>query len=94
MNFNSIKMIKLHHTKTFKSLAFHPTERIIAGGDVTGRILVWRAFGSKTFFGKKRISEGKHDDDADSSPSTWHWHSSQVNFLAFSSDGTYLYSGG
>lgn len=87
-------MIKLHHTKKFKSLAFHPTERIIAGGDITGRILVWRSCGSKTFIGKNsKFAQGKHDDDADSSPTTWHWHASQVNFLAFSSDGTYLYSG-
>ncbi|KAL0443184.1 UNVERIFIED_CONTAM: U3 small nucleolar RNA-associated protein 17 [Sesamum latifolium] len=35
----------------------------------------------------------RDDDDADSC-TTWHWHSSQVNVLFFSSDGAYLYSGG
>ncbi|MQL92234.1 hypothetical protein Taro_024859 [Colocasia esculenta] len=100
-----IKKIKLHHTKNISALVFHPFERMVAGGDVTGRILIWRGFG------KQRFSESTHQfntikhrdeeerpgvrghDDADIS-STWHWHSAEVKFLSFSSDGAYLYSGG
>ncbi|KAB1204246.1 WD repeat-containing protein 75 [Morella rubra] len=98
------KKITLHHTKKLTVLAFHQTERIVAAGDVTGRILVWRGFGYQTFCTGHELVCGrlvnKEDrpgvrgsDDADSS-STWHWHSGEVNVLLFSSDGAYLYSGG
>ncbi|KAL2245138.1 UNVERIFIED_CONTAM: U3 small nucleolar RNA-associated protein 17, partial [Sesamum indicum] len=99
------KKIRLHHTKSFTALAFHPTERVVAAGDVTGRILIWRGVGHKTCLNDgKLIRRGlnkdaedqpgvRDDDDADSC-TTWHWHSSQVNVLFFSSDGAYLYSGG
>ncbi|XP_023900086.1 uncharacterized protein LOC112011971 [Quercus suber] len=94
------KKITLHHSKTLSVLAFHPTERIVAAGDVTGRILVWRGFGYRTFStGDELVNkEEEHpgvrgNDDADSC-STWHWHSAEVKVLSFSSDGAYLYSGG
>lgn len=99
-----IKKISLHHTKKLTILAFHPTERIVAAGDLTGRILIWRDFGSQTFAtseksasGRLIDNEGKNpgvrgDDEADVC-STWHWHSTEVNVLSFSSDGAYLYSG-
>lgn len=98
------KKMKLHHTKEFTTLAFHPNGSIVAAGDVTGRILVWRGFGSRTLTGfeqtKPVLTQHEEerpgvraDDDADSC-TTWHWHSSEVKFLAFSSDGAYLYSGG
>uniref|UniRef100_A0A5B7C8A1 Putative WD repeat-containing protein 75 isoform X2 n=1 Tax=Davidia involucrata TaxID=16924 RepID=A0A5B7C8A1_DAVIN len=100
-----LKKIRLHRTKKLSILAFHPTERIIAAGDVTGRILIWRGFGQKTFsISDKSINRGlmknedersgvRGDDDADSC-TTWHWHSAEVKVLFFSSDGAYLYSGG
>ncbi|OAY64962.1 WD repeat-containing protein 75 [Ananas comosus] len=101
---DEIKKIKLHHTKNLSALAFHPTERMVAGGDVTGRILIWRGFGMKKFTETLRESRGRPkldedrpgvrgNDDADSC-STWHWHPSEIKFLLFSSDGAYLYSGG
>lgn len=98
------KKVRLHHTKSFTTLAFHPTERVVAAGDATGRILLWRGVGSRAFSnGDKLINGGidkdeedmpgvRGNDDADSC-TTWHWHSSQVNILFFSSDGAYLYSG-
>ncbi|PSR85460.1 WD repeat-containing protein [Actinidia chinensis var. chinensis] len=100
-----IKKMRLHHTKTLTILAFHPTKRIVAAGDVTGRILVWRGFGNRAFSLSNRLKNGRlmtyederpgvrGDDDADSC-TTWHWHSSEVKLLLFSSDGAYLYSGG
>ncbi|KAG9451107.1 hypothetical protein H6P81_011072 [Aristolochia fimbriata] len=99
--YDEVKKIKLHHTKNFTTLAFHPTEMVVAGGDVTGRILLWRGVGKKTFSEKVTLKlENEEDrpgvrgdDDADSC-STWHWHPSEVKFLRFSSDGAYLYSGG
>ncbi|KAI3456714.1 hypothetical protein Pfo_013377 [Paulownia fortunei] len=99
------KKIRLHHTKSFTALAFHPTERVVAAGDVTGRILIWRGVGRGTFSNDDKLINGgfnkdaedrpgvRDDDDADSC-TTWHWHSAQVNVLFFSSDGAYLYSGG
>lgn len=100
-----VEKIVLHHTKDLTVLAFHPTERIIAAGDVTGRILIWRGFGNRTFSLGGESTNGKlmsneverpgvrGDDDADSC-STWHWHPAEVTVLCFSSDGAYLYSGG
>ncbi|KAJ4833117.1 hypothetical protein Tsubulata_006219 [Turnera subulata] len=101
----AVRKITLHHTKTVRALAFHPTQRIVAAGDVTGRILVWRGFGNRTFTKRKETGSGgsmdygeenpgvRGGDDADSC-TTWHWHPAGVNVLYFSSDGAYLYSGG
>ncbi|KAL5977314.1 hypothetical protein ACLOJK_021660 [Asimina triloba] len=86
--FDEIKAIKLHHTKKLMTLAFHPTERIVAGGDASGRILIWRGIGHRKFSqNQQSVSEGKvkfgeerpgvrDDDDADSC-TTWHWHPSE-----------------
>jgi len=102
--FDDIRKIKLHHTKKMSALAFHPSERVVAGGDVTGRILIWRGFGKRSLsvesrkmsLGRLKDEEGRPgvrgNDDADSC-STWHWHPSEVKILCFSSDGAYLYSG-
>ncbi|XP_057417123.1 uncharacterized protein LOC130711489 [Lotus japonicus] len=100
-----LKKITLHHTKTFTALAFHPTERIVAAGDVTGRILIWRGFGTHKFqdnsgllntrsMNDEEDKPGVRDNDDAESCSTWHWHSAGVRHLSFSSDGAYLYSGG
>ncbi|KAK7265247.1 hypothetical protein RJT34_32864 [Clitoria ternatea] len=98
------RKIILHHTKTFTVLAFHPTERIVAAGDVTGRILIWREFGTQKFLsssghnGRSANDEedkpGVRENDDAESCTTWHWHSAGVRLLFFSSDGAYLYSGG
>ncbi|KAK1362452.1 WD repeat-containing protein 75 [Heracleum sosnowskyi] len=98
------KKIRLHHTKNITAFAFHPTERIVAAGDATGRILIWRGFGNKAFSVCNKtdgdfmdIDDGRAgvrgDDDADSC-TTLHWHSAEVKVLFFSSDGEYLFSGG
>ncbi|XP_065873775.1 uncharacterized protein [Euphorbia lathyris] len=100
-----VKKITLHHTKNLTVLAFHPTQNIVAAGDVTGRVLIWRGFGNRTYvvgdeLGSQRslnIEEERPgvrgDGDAESC-TTWHWHPAEVNVLSFSSDGAYLYSGG
>ncbi|CAI0394899.1 unnamed protein product [Linum tenue] len=100
-----LKKITLHHTKALTVIAFHPTERILAAGDATGRIMIWRGFGNKTFAmanghvnGSSMITDEENpgvrgSDDAESC-TTWHWHPAQVNLLSFSSDGAYLLSGG
>lgn len=97
----NMKKLKLHHTRTLSCLAFHPTNSIVAAGDVSGRILIWRGLGkmrlSQDGGGKMKIDRGdrpgvRDGDDADSC-STWHWHSSEIRFLLFSSDEAYLFSG-
>uniref|UniRef100_A0A2P2KGZ9 Uncharacterized protein MANES_06G023100 n=1 Tax=Rhizophora mucronata TaxID=61149 RepID=A0A2P2KGZ9_RHIMU len=100
-----VKKITLHHTKNMTVLAFHPTQRIMAAGDITGRILIWRGFGNRMFtegndlvIGRSMDNDDERpgvrgDDDADSC-TTWHWHPAEVNVLSFSSDGAYLFSGG
>ncbi|VAI27360.1 unnamed protein product [Triticum turgidum subsp. durum] len=100
-NYANIRKIKLGHTKELSTLAFHPSERIVAGGDATGRILIWRGFGKAKFSGthgaKSQVDEerdGVRGKDDAGTCTTWHWHSSGVNFLKFSSDGAYLLSGG
>ncbi|KNA25055.1 hypothetical protein SOVF_009790 [Spinacia oleracea] len=100
-----VKKMKLHHTKNFTTFAFHPNDNIIATGDVSGRICVWRGFGIRTFFkgndqanaNLMKIEDeraGVRGDNDVEACSTWHWHSSEVKFLAFSTDGANLYSGG
>ncbi|KAL9243950.1 hypothetical protein vseg_017780 [Gypsophila vaccaria] len=101
----STKKMKLHHTKAFTCVAFHPNKSIVAAGDVTGRILVWRGVGrrllsvsderTKASLNELEVERPgvRLNDDAESC-TTWHWHSSEVKFLSFSSDGAYLYSGG
>ncbi|XVE71837.1 hypothetical protein DITRI_Ditri10aG0183600 [Diplodiscus trichospermus] len=101
----AVRKITLHHTKKITVIALHPNQRIVAAGDVTGRILTWRGFGNITFaadngaVNKKLIDvqedkPGVRDNDDADSCSTWHWHPAEVNVLSFSSDGAYLYSGG
>ena len=35
----------LHHTRSLQSLAFDPTETLVAGSDSLGRILIWKNVG-------------------------------------------------
>ncbi|KAH9298283.1 hypothetical protein KI387_029965 [Taxus chinensis] len=104
MNAKEVKKMRLHHVKEFTTLAFHPSDRMVAGGDVTGRILIWRGVGECPFSSENIIEQdedisyhvkmfdvGAKDDVM--SRTIWHWHQSAVNFLSFSSDGAYLYSG-
>ncbi|GJT85699.1 hypothetical protein Tco_1067416, partial [Tanacetum coccineum] len=74
-------------------------KRIVAAGDVTGRVMIWKGFGDQTFAGDNgRLKKEDEkpgvigDGDADSC-TTRHWHFAEVKFLFFSSDGGYLYSG-
>ncbi|KAF9152489.1 WD repeat-containing protein 75, partial [Actinomortierella ambigua] len=61
------------------ALAFHPTEGCIATGDERGRITLWYCFGK----------------NADRPITTvMHWHAHKVASLTFTSDGSYLLSGG
>jgi NET1-associated nuclear protein 1 (U3 small nucleolar RNA-associated protein 17) len=55
-----IRKIKLHHTKSLTTLAFHHSKRVVSGGDESGRILIWRGFGNVKF---SRESGAKFEAD-------------------------------
>uniref|UniRef100_R7W8H4 WD repeat-containing protein 75 second beta-propeller domain-containing protein n=1 Tax=Aegilops tauschii TaxID=37682 RepID=R7W8H4_AEGTA len=63
-NHDNIRKIKLGHTKKLSTLAFHPSERIVAGGDATGRILIWRGFGKAKFSGT-HCAKSQVDEERD-----------------------------
>lgn len=73
----------LHHTQLVTVFAFHPCKRMLAAGDATGRVLIWKDIGDV------KLTSVKSEDDAES----FNWHSDEVTVLTFSSDGTFLYSG-
>jgi len=90
--------IRLHHTKNISVLAFSFSDQIIAAGDITGRILLWRNFYNPTMDSAHHNNLSTYvsgrSDFNEPLCSTLHWHSQPVACLAFSSDGTRLLSGG
>ncbi|KAJ7546518.1 hypothetical protein O6H91_08G042600 [Diphasiastrum complanatum] len=48
-NVNAVKVTLLHHVKDIEVIAFDPTDTVVACGDHTGRMLVWRNVGDFTF---------------------------------------------
>lgn len=76
----------LHHTQLITVFAFHPDKRMLAAGDVTGRVLIWKEFGNG------EVISVKSEDDAESC-TVFNWHSDEVTVLNFSLDGAFLYSG-
>lgn len=80
------KETTLHHTQLITGFAFHPNKRMLAAGDVTGRVLIWKDIGNGEH------TSVKSEDDAESC-NAFNWHSAEVTVLNFSSDGAYLYSG-
>ena len=97
--------LNLHHTKPYTCVAISSDETLIAAGDVTGRILIWRNFSSHVPPLKKEVLTTTHtfvpgsrsplsDPSHVLLPTTLHWHASAVGCLSFSSDGVYLLSGG
>ncbi|KAF3528837.1 hypothetical protein DY000_02036791 [Brassica cretica] len=81
------KETTLHHTQLITVFAFHPTKRMLAVGDATGRVLIWKDIGDV------KLTSVKSEDAAESSCTAFNWHSDEVTVLNFSSDGASLYSG-
>lgn len=59
-------------------IATHPTEELVATGDVTGRIFLWRELFSQS----------------EPMTALYHWHHTPVNTIAFTLSGSHFYSGG
>lgn len=81
------KETTLHHTQSITVFAFHPNKRMLAAGDVTGRVLIWKEIGNG------EVTSVKSEVDDAESCNAFNWHSAEVTVLNFSSDGAYLYSG-
>ncbi|KAF8792694.1 Serine/threonine-protein kinase PLK1 like protein [Argiope bruennichi] len=75
-----VKAVAKHLTgeRTLKCVTCHPSDFILATGDDQGRILVW----SNLLDTKSPIR------------SIYHWHTLPVADIVFSTEGSYLYSGG
>ena len=69
-------------------VAVDPSEEILAAGDASGRILIWRGLSGAVH----RSAVGEPIGDVPCS--TVHWHAHPVGALAFSPDSHYLLSGG
>lgn len=59
-------------------VATHPTDQLVATGDVSGRIFLWRELFSAT----------------EPMTALYHWHHTSVNTIAFTLSGSHFYSGG
>lgn len=77
---NIAKTYKSHMTgeRELTCVACHPSEYLVATGDDTGRVLVWA-----------NMLTSNHP-----TRSVYHWHTLPVADLAFSAEGSYIYSGG
>lgn len=63
----------------FTCLACHPIEEMIATGDETGKIFLWRKIFARNIEPMTAI---------------YHWHHTRVNAIAFTESGSTFYSGG
>ncbi len=89
-------------------VALDAREERIAAGDVSGRIHIWNGFGPAVAATAGASSGSANDQpgqpgqagkkrdirDANLAKETLHWHAAAVSSMAFSTDGTYLLSGG
>jgi len=73
-------------------VAFDSTNKHIAAGDVSGRIIIWT--GLEAAAASAENGTLPQDGNAGMSIATIHWHAHPVAALCFSQDGRYLLSGG
>jgi len=72
--------LKINTARPLTIVRCHPKKKIVACGDITGRILIVNGFGST-----ERIAPAKQ---------ILHWHSCPLRSLEWSTEGEHLYSGG
>ncbi|KAG2482851.1 hypothetical protein HYH03_018242 [Edaphochlamys debaryana] len=89
--------LNLPHTKPYTCLALSSDGSLLAAGDASGRVLLWRGLEPAV---PAALRREEHSGKAALGPgarpplTTVHWHAHPVGCLAFSDDGTYLLSGG
>ena len=100
--------LRLRHTKTLMCLALDGGETRVAGGDITGRVIIWHGIAAALASQRGQHSQGESAAAGAGSPvpvggltaqvqvqvSTLHWHAGPVSCLAWSPDGSRLLSGG
>ncbi|GIM13128.1 hypothetical protein Vretimale_16329, partial [Volvox reticuliferus] len=84
--------LNLHHTKPYTCLAISADNSLIAAGDMSGRILIWRSFEHSV---PSALRQGEHSGKAHPTQqpplTTVHWHAHPVGALTFSQDGGWYY---
>lgn len=98
----------LHVCGTLQCAAISPDDDVLATGDATGRIRIYRQL-MPAVLAAAGHNAGKQQQQAEGNASregpggntgeelpctTWHWHAHRVLCLAFGLDGAYLLSGG
>ncbi|KAJ2595094.1 NET1-associated nuclear protein 1 [Coemansia sp. RSA 1722] len=75
---------KWHMAERVSTLAFHPTEPILAVGDWRGRIMNWFCIDD----------DEPASEDRNVLQKPMHWHAHKVNTVVFAADGNLMLSGG
>jgi WD40 repeat protein len=78
---STVQYMYVDYNRPLTIVRCHPTQKIIACGDASGRILIVHATGSKEVL--KALPKG-----------ILHWHHCAILSLAWSIEGSHLYSGG
>ncbi|KAJ9513928.1 hypothetical protein QJQ45_021053, partial [Haematococcus lacustris] len=87
--------LNLHHTRPYTCLALSADDSVLAAGDDSGRILIWRDLAAALPEDKRAgLHSGKLRPKAPLPCTTLHWHAAAVGCLAFSPDAVFLRSGG
>ncbi|KAJ9513792.1 hypothetical protein QJQ45_020871, partial [Haematococcus lacustris] len=87
--------LNLHHTRPYTCLALSADDSVLAAGDDSGRILIWRDLAAALPEEKRAgLHSGKLRPKAPLPCTTLHWHAAAVGCLAFSPDAVFLRSGG
>lgn len=75
-------------------LAMHPNEDCIATGTVTGKIIIWYNYLASLSTLSQQDEDNSKNKSVKPTMSILHWHSLPVLSLSFSSEGSFLLSGG
>jgi NET1-associated nuclear protein 1 (U3 small nucleolar RNA-associated protein 17) len=88
-------------TFALQCVAFDGCDQVLAAGDASGRIMLWHNFADHLVAAQQQ-QQAARKEQQQAQPeallppprATWHWHAHAVRCLVFSSDSTYLMSGG
>lgn len=95
-------IVRQTNTGTFalQCVAFDGRDQVLAAGDASGRIMLWHNFADHLVAAQQQQQAARKEQQAQQEAllppprATWHWHAHAVRCLVFSSDSTYLMSGG
>ena len=94
--YDSSNFIRINHSKIITSLAICPSDKILAVGDITGRITCYHGLMLRKeedfILHKKLRKTGDGESKEDFPHKTLHWHSTAVVSMKFTLDGASLLS--